>query len=61
MSDTLLTFIHISDTHLNPDLDYTKSYADYTPIEGARELVKHSIQAFAIHSRFYFAHRRCRL
>jgi len=43
MSDTLLTFIHISDTHLNPNPDYTKDYADYTPIEGARELVN-SIQ-----------------
>lgn len=51
MSDTLLTFIHISDTHLNPDLDYTKPYADYTPIEGARELVK-SIQKLPFQADF---------
>lgn len=40
MSDTLLTFIHISDTHINPDETYTKPYADYTPNKGARALVK---------------------
>jgi len=41
MPDNLLTFIHISDTHLNPDPNYTKDYADYTPIEGATALIEH--------------------
>lgn len=40
MSDTLLTFIHISDTHINPDTRYNKDYAPYTPIIGAKALVE---------------------
>lgn len=42
MSDTLLTFIHISDTHLNPDRDYI-GYGDFPPLAGAEALVE-SIQ-----------------
>lgn len=44
MSDTLLTFIHISDTHIHPDVTYTKPYADYSPLTGAKALVA-SLQA----------------
>jgi len=44
MSDTLLTFVHISDTHISPDSDYSQSYADYPPLEGAKALVD-SLQA----------------
>jgi len=40
MSDPILHFIHISDTHINPDLDYTQPYAQYTPMIGAKALVK---------------------
>lgn len=40
MSDTLLTFIHISDTHINPDESYIKPYATYTPVIGTRALVE---------------------
>lgn len=35
-----LRFVHISDTHINPDTDYIKDYAQYTPIIGAQALVK---------------------
>ena len=38
MSD-VLRFVHISDTHINPDENYIKDYAQYTPIIGARALV----------------------
>jgi 3',5'-cyclic AMP phosphodiesterase CpdA len=34
----LLTFIHISDTHLNPDMDYTNPYARYHPAQGMAAL-----------------------
>lgn len=34
-----LTFIHISDTHIHPDADYTGNYADYASLVGARALV----------------------
>lgn len=39
MSDTILTFIHIGDTHISPDPDYSLPYADYTPLEGTKALV----------------------
>lgn len=41
MPDTVpaLRFVHISDTHINPDLFYNKDYARYTPLPGARALV----------------------
>ncbi len=38
-----LRFVHISDTHINPDPAYIKSYAAYTPMVGAEALV-HAIQ-----------------
>lgn len=40
MSDFLLRFVHISDTHINSDTDYIKDYAPYTPLVGAEALVK---------------------
>jgi 3',5'-cyclic-AMP phosphodiesterase len=39
-----LRFIHISDTHINPDPTYIKSYAQYTPMVGAKALVQ-AVQA----------------
>jgi Icc protein len=36
----MLNFIHISDTHLNPDPTYTGTYADYSSLEGTRALVE---------------------
>jgi Icc protein len=41
MPDTahLLRFVHISDTHINPDLFYNRDYARYTPLPGAQALV----------------------
>ncbi len=44
MSDTLLTFVHISDTHINPDPDYSLTYTRYSPLEGTKALVE-SLQA----------------
>lgn len=35
-----LRFVHISDTHINPDTDYIKDYAQYTPLIGAKALVQ---------------------
>lgn len=35
-----LRFFHISDTHISPDSDYIKDYARYTPIIGAKALVR---------------------
>lgn len=35
-----LRFFHISDTHISPDRDYIKDYAQYTPIIGAEALVR---------------------
>lgn len=40
MSDPLLRFVHISDTHINPDTDYNQPYARYTPLPGAIALVE---------------------
>jgi len=40
MANPLLNFVHISDTHIHPSEDYIKDYADYTPLVGARALVK---------------------
>jgi 3',5'-cyclic AMP phosphodiesterase CpdA len=39
-SEILVRFVHFSDTHLNADPDYTHAEADYTPLQGARELVR---------------------
>ncbi|MDQ7025043.1 MAG: metallophosphoesterase [Anaerolineae bacterium] len=39
-TDNPLRFIHISDTHINPDTNYTLDYAQYTPLIGAQALVK---------------------
>ncbi|MEO1288945.1 MAG: metallophosphoesterase [Chloroflexota bacterium] len=39
-NDTPLRFLHISDTHINPDLSYIVSYATYTPMLGAQALVR---------------------
>jgi len=35
-----LRFFHISDTHINPDTDYIMKYAQYSPIIGAKALVR---------------------
>ncbi|MGJ3238835.1 MAG: metallophosphoesterase family protein [Anaerolineae bacterium] len=35
-----LRFLHISDTHMNPDTDYIKDYAQYTPLIGVQALVR---------------------
>lgn len=40
MSDTLLTFIHISDTHISDDPEYNVKDARYRPLQGAQALVK---------------------
>jgi Icc protein len=40
MTDPLLRFIHISDTHIHPDPEYTKDYSDATTYDGALALVK---------------------
>lgn len=40
MSEPQLTFIHISDTHIHPSLDYTSQFADYPPLTCARALVE---------------------
>lgn len=40
MSDVLLRFIHISDTHIHPDPNYTKDYAEITTYAGAKALVE---------------------
>jgi Icc protein len=39
-SNILLRFAHISDTHITPDLTYSKPYAQYPPLVGAQALVK---------------------
>jgi 3',5'-cyclic-AMP phosphodiesterase len=36
----MLRFVHISDTHIHPDENYQNPYAQYTPLLGAKELVK---------------------
>lgn len=40
MAEPLLRFVHISDTHITPDRDYIKDYAQYTPSVGATALVE---------------------
>ncbi len=40
MTQPLLRFIHISDTHIHPDPDYTKPYAWTTSYKGAQALVR---------------------
>ena len=40
MSEVMLRFIHISDTHIHPDPNYTKDYADITSYAGAKALVE---------------------
>lgn len=39
-SEVLLQFIHVSDTHISADPAYTHAEADYTAMEGAKELVR---------------------
>lgn len=36
MLDTPLTFVHISDTHIRSDPNYSQPYANYTPLEGTK-------------------------
>jgi 3',5'-cyclic AMP phosphodiesterase CpdA len=36
----LVRFVHFSDTHISADPNYTHAEADYTPLEGAREVVR---------------------
>jgi len=40
MTDTQLCFVHISDTHLNPDPNYQSQYAIEHPLIGAEALVR---------------------
>ncbi len=40
MSHTLLTFVHISDTHISADLEYGKQHAPHSTQQGARALVQ---------------------
>lgn len=40
MSDTILRFVHISDTHINPDMSYTNKYAAYHPMVGMNALIE---------------------
>lgn len=39
-SEVLLQFVHISDTHISADPNYSHAEADYTAMAGARELVR---------------------
>jgi Icc protein len=39
-SETLLRFVHISDTHISADPEYTHAEADYPAMAGAKELVR---------------------
>jgi 3',5'-cyclic-AMP phosphodiesterase len=40
MSDILVRFVHMSDTHLHTDPAYTQSYANYTPLVGMQGFMK---------------------
>lgn len=40
MPDNLLTFIHLSDTHISPDPEYGTHHAPWSTQEGARALVR---------------------
>lgn len=41
MADSaLLKFVHISDTHLTPDMSYIKDYARFTPLTGYQAMVE---------------------
>ena len=40
MVDHLLTFVHISDTHIHTDESYTGDHAAYSSVAGARALVR---------------------
>lgn len=40
MTDALLRFVHISDTHISHDPDYNSKWAPVKPADGARELVR---------------------
>ncbi|MBC7813583.1 MAG: metallophosphoesterase [Burkholderiales bacterium] len=40
MTDTQLCFVHISDTHLNPDPNYQSQHAIHHPLVGAEALVR---------------------
>ena len=40
MPRPLLTFVHISDTHIHPDPTYSKDYAEVTSYAGAQALVE---------------------
>jgi Icc protein len=41
LDDSLLTFVHISDTHIHQNPAYNKDYAEVTPYAGAQALVDH--------------------
>ncbi len=40
MTDPLLRFVHISDTHISPDPEYARDWAPYHPNRGAEALVE---------------------
>lgn len=39
-ADNPLRFLHISDTHINMDTDYIKDHTAYTPLRGAKALIR---------------------
>lgn len=47
----MLTFIHITDTHLHPDPDYKKRYASFSPLKGTQAVV-HAIQSLPFQADF---------
>lgn len=40
MTDFLLRFVHLSDTHITPDLNYSTPYATYPPLVGMKALIE---------------------
>lgn len=38
--DFLLRFVHISDTHITPDINYSTPYASYPPLLGMQKLIQ---------------------
>ncbi|MCS6835524.1 MAG: metallophosphoesterase [Anaerolineae bacterium] len=47
----MLTFVHISDSHLHPDRSFTKRYSSVSPLVGAEAIVR-AIQALPLRPAF---------
>lgn len=47
----MLTFVHLSDSHLHPDRSYTKRYSSLSPLAGAEAVVR-AIQALPLRPHF---------